>query len=99
MFLKKVSISGFKSFSDSIELGFREGVTAIVGPNGCGKTNIADAIRWALGEQRVKSLRGRQMTDVIFSGSEARKPVGMAEVSLLLSNEDQALPLEYTDIL
>ncbi len=99
MFLKKVSISGFKSFPDPIELGFREGVTAIVGPNGCGKTNIADAIRWALGEQRVKSLRGRQMTDVIFSGSEARKPVGMAEVSLLLSNEDQALPLEFTDIL
>ncbi|HUT98933.1 MAG TPA: chromosome segregation protein SMC [bacterium] len=99
MFLKKVSISGFKSFPDPIELGFREGVTAIVGPNGCGKTNIADAIRWALGEQRVKSLRGRQMTDVIFSGSEARKPVGMAEVALLLSNEDQALPLEYTDIL
>jgi chromosome segregation protein len=98
LFLKKISISGFKSFPDSIELGFREGVTAIVGPNGCGKTNIADAIRWALGEQRVKSLRGRQMTDVIFSGSEARKPVGMAEVSLLLSNEDQALPLEYTDI-
>ncbi len=99
MFLKRVSISGFKSFPDSIDLNFREGVTAIVGPNGCGKTNIADAIRWALGEQRAKNLRGRQMVDVIFSGSEARKPVGMAEVSLLLSNEDQALPVEYTDIL
>ncbi len=99
MFLKRVSISGFKSFPDSIDLNYREGVTAIVGPNGCGKTNIADAIRWALGEQRAKNLRGRQMVDVIFSGSEARKPVGMAEVSLLLSNEDQALPVEYTDIL
>ena len=78
-------MSGFKSFSDRSELAFDEGVTAIVGPNGCGKSNVADALTWVLGEQSAKSLRGEKMEDVIFSGSDARKPTGAAEVRLKLS--------------
>jgi chromosome segregation protein len=85
MRLQKLQISGFKSFSDRSELAFDRGVTAIVGPNGCGKSNVADAIVWVLGEQSAKSLRGDQMQDVIFNGSEARKPTGAAEVRLMLS--------------
>ncbi|MCD4734180.1 chromosome segregation protein SMC [bacterium] len=99
MFLKKLSIAGFKSFPDPLELNLREGMTAIVGPNGCGKTNLSDAIRWALGEQRVRSLRGKSSVDVIFSGTEERHPLGMSEVSLLLANEDNRLPVEYEDVL
>jgi chromosome segregation protein len=82
--LEKMEISGFKSFSDRTEVRFPEGITAVVGPNGCGKSNIGDAINWALGEQSPKMLRGKQMADVIFAGSAARKPVGLAEVSLHL---------------
>ena len=85
MRLERLEISGFKSFSDRSELAFDEGVTAIVGPNGCGKSNVADAITWVLGEQSAKSLRGDKMEDVIFSGSDARKPTGAAEVRLRLS--------------
>ena len=85
MRLQKLQISGFKSFSDRSELAFDRGVTAIVGPNGCGKSNVADAIVWVLGEQSAKSLRGDQMMDVIFNGSEARKATGAAEVRLMLS--------------
>jgi chromosome segregation protein len=85
MRLQKLQIAGFKSFSDRAELAFDRGVTAIVGPNGCGKSNVADAIVWVLGEQSAKSLRGDQMQDVIFNGSEARKPTGAAEVRLMLS--------------
>src|SRR5688572_16847377 len=85
MRLERLEISGFKSFSDRAELAFDEGVTAIVGPNGCGKSNVADAITWVLGEQSAKSLRGDKMEDVIFSGSDARKPGGAAEVRLRLS--------------
>ena len=85
MRLDRLEISGFKSFSDRAELSFDEGVTAIVGPNGCGKSNVADAITWVLGEQSAKSLRGERMEDVIFSGSDARKPGGTAEVRLRLS--------------
>jgi chromosome segregation protein len=85
MRLERLEISGFKSFSDRSELAFDEGVTAIVGPNGCGKSNVADAITWVLGEQSAKSLRGDKMEDVIFSGSDARKPGGAAEVRLRLS--------------
>ena len=81
----RLEISGFKSFSDRSELAFDEGVTAIVGPNGCGKSNVADALTWVLGEQSAKSLRGEKMEDVIFSGSDARKPTGAAEVRLKLS--------------
>ncbi len=82
MRLERLEISGFKSFSDRSELAFDEGVTAIVGPNGCGKSNVADAITWVLGEQSAKSLRGEKMEDVIFSGSDARKPGATAEVRL-----------------
>src|SRR5687767_10252126 len=85
MRLERLEISGFKSFSDRSELAFDEGVTAIVGPNGCGKSNVADAITWVMGEQSAKSLRGEKMEDVIFSGSDARKPTGTAEVRLKLS--------------
>ena len=80
MRLERLEISGFKSFSDRSELAFDQGVTAIVGPNGCGKSNVADAITWVLGEQSAKSLRGEKMEDVIFNGSDARKPGATAEV-------------------
>ena len=83
--LKKLQILGFKSFCDRTELKFHgEGIAAVVGPNGCGKSNISDAISWVLGEQSVKSLRGVRMEDVIFAGTRERKPTGMAEVSLTL---------------
>ncbi len=85
MRLERIEIAGFKSFSDRAELSFDQGVTAIVGPNGCGKSNVADAITWVMGEQSAKSLRGDKMEDVIFSGSDARKPTGTAEVRLRLS--------------
>ncbi|MEP7119238.1 MAG: AAA family ATPase, partial [Acidobacteriota bacterium] len=85
MRLDRLQISGFKSFSDRSELAFDGGVTAIVGPNGCGKSNVADALTWVLGEQSAKSLRGDKMEDVIFGGSDARKPTGAAEVRLRLS--------------
>src|SRR5215210_2115614 len=86
MRLQQLEISGFKSFSDRSHLNFDRGVTAIVGPNGCGKSNVADAITWVLGEQSAKSLRGDRMEDVIFNGSDARKPTGAAEVRLRLSD-------------
>src|SRR5947209_3351648 len=82
MRLQRLEINGFKSFSDRSELAFDQGVTAIVGPNGCGKSNVADAITWVMGEQSAKSLRGDKMEDVIFSGSDARKPTAAAEVRL-----------------
>src|SRR5688572_27034080 len=85
MRLERLEIHGFKSFSDRSELAFDQGVTAIVGPNGCGKSNVADAITWVLGEQSAKSLRGDRMEDVIFSGSDARKPGAAAEVRLRLT--------------
>ena len=85
MRLERLEIAGFKSFSDRSELAFDRGVTAIVGPNGCGKSNVADAITWVLGEQSARSLRGEKMEDVIFSGSDARKPTATAEVKLRFS--------------
>src|SRR3979411_912439 len=85
MRLERLEIAGFKSFSDRSELAFDQGVTAIVGPNGCGKSNVADAITWVMGEQSAKSLRGEKMEDVIFSGSDARKPTATAEVRLRFS--------------
>src|ERR1700682_978404 len=85
MRLERLEINGFKSFSDRSELAFDKGVTAIVGPNGCGKSNVADAITWVMGEQSAKSLRGDKMEDVIFNGSDARKPTASAEVRLRFS--------------
>src|ERR1041385_2479593 len=85
MRLERLEINGFKSFSDRSELAFDKGVTAIVGPNGCGKSNVADAMPWGMGEQSAKSLRGDKMEDVIFSGSDARKPTAAAEVRLRFS--------------
>src|SRR5579863_3039551 len=90
MRLNRLEISGFKSFPDRSELAFDTGVTAIVGPNGCGKSNVVDAITWVLGEQSAKSLRGEQMLDVIFQGSDARKPTAAAEVRLRLSDVARA---------
>lgn len=98
MFLKRLEAIGFKSFADRISIDFVSGMTAIVGANGSGKSNITDAIRWVLGEQSAKSLRGAKMEDVIFSGSESRKPLNMAEVTLTLDNSDQFLPLEYEEV-
>ncbi len=98
MFLKSIEIRGFKSFADKTELMFKQGVTAIVGPNGSGKSNISDAVKWVLGEQSVKSLRGSKMEDVIFAGTQYRKPVGLCQVSLILDNSDKDLPIEYTEV-
>lgn len=98
MFLKRIELAGFKSFADKTELEFVNGITAVVGPNGSGKSNISDGIRWVLGEQSAKSLRGGKMEDIIFAGSDARKAVNYGEVSLTLDNSDGALPLEYNEV-
>lgn len=98
MFLKSIEIRGFKSFADKTDLSFIKGITAVVGPNGSGKSNISDAVRWVLGEQSIKSLRGGKMEDVIFAGTQFRKPVGLAQVSLTLDNSDGELPLDYSDV-
>ncbi len=95
MKIKKVSLTGFKSFMDKLEVSLPTGISAIVGPNGCGKSNMVDAIRWALGEQSAKLLRGRQMEDVIFSGADQYKPLGMAEVSIVFENGDGSFPNEF----
>ena len=98
MFLKSLEIRGFKSFADKTELKFKKGVTAVVGPNGSGKSNISDSVRWVLGEQSVKTLRGGKMEDVIFAGTQYRKPVGLAQVSLTLDNSDSSLATEYNEV-
>ncbi|MDR9795414.1 chromosome segregation protein SMC [Aeribacillus pallidus] len=98
MFLKRLDIVGFKSFADRISVDFAGGVTAVVGPNGSGKSNITEAIRWVLGEQSAKSLRGSKMEDIIFAGSDTRKRLNMAEVTLTLDNGDQFLPIDYHEV-
>jgi chromosome segregation protein len=98
LYLKRLEMQGFKSFVEKIDLEFSQGITAVVGPNGSGKSNIADAIRWVLGEQSVKTLRGNKMEDVIFAGTEHRKPVGFAEVSITIDNTDMTLPIEYSEV-
>ncbi|WP_203246197.1 chromosome segregation protein SMC [Sporosarcina beigongshangi] len=98
MFLKRLEIMGFKSFAERVGVDFVPGVTAVVGPNGSGKSNITDAIRWVLGEQSAKSLRGAKMEDVIFAGSDSRKPLNFAEVTLILDNSKGLFPLDYTEI-
>ena len=98
MRLTKLELHGFKSFADNTEMIFNPGVTAIVGPNGCGKSNVSDAVRWVLGEQRARLLRGAKMEEVIFQGSSARRAVNVAEVSLHFSNEDGTLPVAYQEV-
>ncbi|KKK39596.1 chromosome segregation protein SMC [Mesobacillus campisalis] len=98
MYLKRLDVVGFKSFAERINVEFVPGVTAVVGPNGSGKSNITDAIRWVLGEQSAKSLRGAKMEDIIFAGSDSRKRLNFAEVTLTLDNEDQFLPIDYNEV-
>jgi chromosome segregation protein len=98
MKLTKLELSGFKSFADTVSLTFEEGVTAIVGPNGCGKSNVSDSVRWVLGEQSARLLRGGKMEDVIFQGSAARRPVNVTEVSLYLDNSEGDLPIAYREV-
>ncbi|MCD9023312.1 chromosome segregation protein SMC [Cohnella silvisoli] len=98
MYLKRIELTGFKSFADRTELEFVRGITAVVGPNGSGKSNISDGIRWVLGEQSAKSLRGGNMQDIIFAGSDSRKAVNFGEVSLTLDNIDKALPLDFSEV-
>ncbi len=98
MHLKRLELQGFKSFADRTILEFKPGITAVIGPNGSGKSNISDAIRWVLGEQSMKSLRGAKSEDVIFAGTQNRKSLGFAEVSMIIDNEDKSLPIEYAEV-
>ena len=98
MYLKKLEIQGFKSFADKTLLEFKPGITAVIGPNGSGKSNVSDAIRWVLGEQSVKALRGSKLEDVIFAGTQARKSVSFAEVDMTIDNSDGKLPVDYSEV-
>ena len=98
MYFKKIGMHGFKSFAEPVNIEFSDGLTCIVGPNGSGKSNISDAIRWVLGEQSPKMLRGGKMEEVIFSGTSSRKSRGMAEVNLVIDNTDGSLPIDYKEI-
>ena len=98
MYLKRLEMQGFKSFADKTILEFRPGITGVIGPNGSGKSNISDAIRWILGEQSMKSLRGNKTQDIIFAGTQNRKSLGFAEASIVIDNTDGKLPIEYSEV-
>ena len=98
MYLKGLELQGFKSFANKTDLEFKPGITAVIGPNGSGKSNISDSIRWVLGEQSMKQLRGSKTEDIIFSGTQSRKSLGFAEASLIFDNSDGKLPVEYTEV-
>jgi chromosome segregation protein len=98
MKLTKLEIKGFKSFGDKIVINFDEGVTAIVGPNGCGKSNVVDSIRWVLGEQSTRMLRSEKMENIIFNGNKSRKPANLAEVSLTFDNTKNILPTDFSQV-
>ena len=98
MYLKNIEVQGFKSFAQKINFEFHNGITGIVGPNGSGKSNVGDAVRWVLGEQSAKQLRGGNMQDVIFSGTELRKPLSFASVAITLDNSDHKLPVDFEEV-
>ena len=98
MYISEISIHGFKSFANKEKLSFGDGITAVVGPNGCGKTNIVDAVRWVLGEQKITMLRSSTLDDIIFNGSESLKPLSVCEVSLKVQNNRGILPIEYDEV-
>ena len=98
MYLKRLEMYGFKSFADKTVLDFKPGITTVIGPNGSGKSNISDCIRWILGEQSIKSLRGSKTEDIIFSGTQNRKSLGFAEGSIVIDNSDGKLPIEYAEV-